>query len=464
MDSARKLAAGGRCRGGGSRIKDIGAALGNVEALPNQRSRFAAFAFLLQRCANSKALCDGRLIHAHLTRHNYDTSTYLANWVVKMYGDCGSLAEARAVVDCLPNANAYSWNILIKAYCKNGLCRQAVECFYKMQRCGIAPTHVSFVSVLEACASMAALEEGKLIHAAAVKAGYEGHVVVGTALLNLYGKCGSLEDARIVFRQMPNRDVVTWSAMITACAQNGHGKEALEWYNRMEENGIRANQFTFVSALDACASLAALEQGQKIHTSVVLYGYERQAIVGTALVHMYGKCRRLEDARRVFDQLHQRDVVCWGAMITACAQNGHGKEALNLFSRMQSDGFKANHITYASALDACASLAALEKGQELHASIVDSGLEGETGIGNALVDMYGKCGNLKDARTVFSRMRHRDLVSWNAMIGACAQNGHGEEALDFFHQMRSKGVKPDHLTFLSILTACKHVGWMMQRT
>ncbi|KAJ7526566.1 hypothetical protein O6H91_16G012500 [Diphasiastrum complanatum] len=431
----------------------------------DRTTSFATLASLLKRCGQAKALYHGRLVHAHIRRYRYDWNTFLGNWVVKMYGDCGSIEDARSVFDNLPKINLYSWNILMNAYAQNGCGREALECFQRMQCDGIRPDQVSFVAALDACSSIAALEKGQEVHAAIVRRGYDRQLIVGNALVNMYGKCASLGDARNVFNQMVNRDVISWTAMITALSQNGHCDEALDFFDQMQGAGFKPNPITFVCALDACASLADLKKGQEIHAAIVEAGYEGRADMGNgflnmhnALVNMYGKCGSLEDARRVFSRMPSRTVASWTAMITACSQNGHSKEALCLFNRMQSDGIKPDQITFVTVLDACTSLAALEKGQEIHAAIVECGYEEQVVVGTALINLYGKCGSLEDARNVFGRMPVRDVVSWNAMIAACAHNGHGMEALDLFDYMQSDGFKPNHVTFLSVLAACSHTG------
>ncbi|KAJ7518827.1 hypothetical protein O6H91_20G010100 [Diphasiastrum complanatum] len=209
---------------------------------------------------------------------------------------------------------------------------------------------------------------------------------------------------------------------------------------------------------DYQAGTPSVDQGREVHFAIMKAGCEGEALVGTALINMYGKCGSLADARTVFQCLPKRDVVTWNVMISVCAQTGHGTEALQLFDQMQCHGCKPNKITYVSALNACGSLAALEKGQEIHSAIANSGCESEVVVGTTLIHMYGKCGALQEATNVFLRLPQRNLVSWNAMIAAYAQNGHGKEALDFFGEMQSDGFRPDQFTFLSVLAACRHTG------
>lgn len=444
---------------------------------------------LLKRCGKSKSLPDGRRVHAQMSELGYDRDTFLGNSLIEMYGNCGSLEDARALFDKLLNPNSYSCNILIKAYgqngslddassvfrrmpsrnavswnamitvlAQNGRAKEALELFHQMHLEGVMPNKITFVSSLNACASLGAQEQGKEIHVAIVGMGHELDVVVGTALVNMYGKCKSPCNARSVFSRMPHRDLVSWTAMIAAFSQSGHGKEALDLFRQMQLEDIRPNKITFVCALDACGYLAAIEEGRALHKAIADMGYEGDVVVGNALIDMYGKCGSICEARSVFHKMRKRDVVSWTAMIAASAQRGNGKEALALFHQMQLRGMDLDMITLISALDACALLAALKEGQEIHSSIVDRGYEQNVMVANALLNMYGKCGNIFNARNLFGRMPHPDVISWTAMMAAYAQSGHDNEALDLFYQMQLEGVKPDKVTFTCILIACSRSG------
>lgn len=282
--------------------------------------------------------------------------------------------------------------------------------------------------------------------------------MVGTALVNMYGKCGHVGDARRVFCRMPNRDVITWNAMIAAEAQNNHGKEALNVYYQMQSAGVKPDKITFVSALDACTSMAASQEGQKVHTAILEMGCEHDVVLGTALVNMYGKLRSTYEATSLFRKMPHRDIGSWNAMISVYAQNGHAEEALNLFHEMQTEKVNPDRITFVCVLDACASQAAFQKGLLIHAAIVDMGFEHDAMVGTALVNMFGKCGSACDAQSVFWRNIRGDVALWTAIIAAVSQNGHCEEALDLFQQMQYAGVKPDAITYVCVLAACSYTG------
>ncbi|KAJ7540626.1 hypothetical protein O6H91_10G023400 [Diphasiastrum complanatum] len=270
----------------------------------------------------------------------------------------------------------------------------------------------------------------------------------------MYAKCGCTQDARELFNNMSDRDVVSWNAMIAGYAQNGLGKEALALYEQMKQEGVQPDNVTFVLLLKACASLEVLEQGKRLHSDIIKRGFQLDVIVGNTLVDMYAKCGCTEDARELFNNMTERDVVSWNAMIAGYAQNGLGKEALALYEQMKQEGVQPDNVTCVLLLKACACLAALEQGKQIHADIIKRGFQSDVIVGSTLVDMYAKCGCTEDARELFNNMSERNVVSWTAMIAGYAQNGLGKEALALFEQMQREGTKPNEVTYICVLSAC----------
>eukprot|EP01018_Ginkgo_biloba_P031910 Gb_25359 [translate_table: standard] len=481
---------------------------------------YATYDSLLQGCLSNKSLRESKLVHAHIIQTGFKCQDIsLGNKLVSIYGKCGNLVYARRVLDQMPERNVVSWTAIIAAYTRHGFAEEAVRLFYQMQRTGVQPNPFTFSSVLPACANLAALEHGKEIHEEIIKSGFDSDVYVGSALVDMYVKCGSMEYACHVFDRMPKRNVVSWNTMISGYAQNGHAEEALKLFQKtperdvvswnamiagyaqngnheealtqfyeMQRKGIQPNQFTFASVLQACANLS-LEHGKGIHEEIRRSGFESDIFVGSALVDMYGKFGCVESARHVFDKMPYRDVVSWNAMIAGYAhngyvdealnlfekmperdlvswnvmiagyaQNGHFDEALELFRQMQLRSGKPNLDTFPSILPACANLAALEHGKEVHEDIIRNGFQCNVFVGSALIDMYAKCGNIKDGWKVFNKMPRRSVVSWNAMIAGYAMHGCCKEALQLFEEMQHAGTNPDHVTFVGVLSACCHAG------
>ncbi|KAJ7528005.1 hypothetical protein O6H91_16G079900 [Diphasiastrum complanatum] len=420
------------------------------------------FVFLLKACANLAALEQGKQLHSEIIKVGFQSDVVVGSTLVDMYAKCGCTEDARKLFDNMSEPDVVSWTAMIAGYAHNGLGKEALALYEQMKQEGVQPDNVTFVLLLKACASLAALEQGKQLHSEIIKRGFQSDVVVGNTLVDMYAKCGCTEDAQELFDSMSERDVFSWNAMIAGYAQNGLGKEALALYEQMKQEGMQPNNVTFVLLLNTCASLAALEQGRQLHSEIIKRGFQSDVVVGNTLVDMYAKCGCTEDAQELFNNMSERDVVSWNSIIAGYAQNGLGKEALALYEQMKQEGMQPNNVTFVLLLNACASLAALEQGKHLHSEIIKRGLQSDVVVGNTLVDMYAKCGCTKDARELFDNMSERDLVSWNAMIAGYAQNGLGMEALALFEQMQREGTKPNEVTYVSVLSACAHSGLVDQ--
>lgn len=442
-------------------------------------------------------------IHADIIeKRGYESDVFVGNMLVVAYAKCGSLENARLVFDKMSRRDVVSWNAIISGYSQMGKGEEALQLYTRMQKECVTPDSWTYVGVLKGCCSLAevqgrvgdhdagmlavsaiCLETVRSIHADVKKANLESSLFVGNVLVDVYARYGSLEDARVVFERMPRRDVVSWNAMILGYAYMNKGEEALFLYSRMQQEGVVADSRTYVAALKACSSLAEAEReidGERvgvnrrrvqtvraIHSSVgkTKLAMEVSVFIGTALVDAYAKCGSMDEARRVFDAMPCRDVVSWTALIVGYAQVDKGDMALQLYSQMLQLGVVPDARTYVGALNACGSLAALEKGKEIHSQIMSgTGPQGldDFFLTDSLIDMYGKCGSMRDALRVFESMPTRTTVAWNALISGYAHLGESELVFDTFHRMEREGAQANAVTFLAVLTVCSHVG-MVER-
>ncbi|XP_057873083.2 putative pentatricopeptide repeat-containing protein At3g23330 [Cryptomeria japonica] len=458
----------------------------------NPPENHSTYVRLLQTCILKKALSQGKKVHSFIShrRFAFATCTTFHNKLIQMYVKCGRLDDARKVFDHMKERDIVSWNMIIAAYRRHGYPHETVTLFHHMQETGFQPDQFTFASVFPACANMGDLEQGMDIHKSIKDRRILSDVVVATALVDMYAKCrnidkarelfdkmpqrdvfswtamiagyaqngGSIDKARELFDRMPQRDVFSWTAMIAGYAQNGFVEQALETFKQMQLAGVKPDSTTFASILPACAKMGDLEQGIDIHQSMKGTGMLSDIAVATALVDMYAKCGKIDKARELFDRMPQRNVVSWTAMIGGYAQNGFFEKALEIFNQMKLAGVKPNSTTFASILPACAKMGALEQGMDIHQSIMEGGFLSDIVVGNALVDMYAKCGSIYSAREIFDTMPQRDVISWTAMIAGYAQNGLVENAVDTFKQMQLAGVKPNSTTFACVLYACSHAG------
>ncbi|KAJ7518207.1 hypothetical protein O6H91_21G059000 [Diphasiastrum complanatum] len=439
-------------------------ALHTVELMVQQniQAPVKTYACLLKECIRRKSLVDGKRVHVLILQRGLDSNIFLVNTLINMYAKCGSLFDARQVFDSMLEHNVFSWTTIISAYASHRRGEETINLIQQMQKTGIRPNKVAFVVLLKACARIQALEEGKQLHLDIIKSGFESDVIVGNTLVDMYAKCGCIKHACWVFNNMHDRNIASWNAMIAGYAKEGLGKEALNLYKQMKQEGVQSNNVTYVVLLKACASTAALKDGKQIHSDISKSGCELDVIVGNSLIDMYAKCKHIEQARQVFNNMHERNVVSWNAMIAGYAQQGLGKEALALYDQMKQQGLQPDNFTYVVLLKACASIPALEEGKQLHLDIIDSGFELDEIVGNTLVDMYAKSGCIEDARQVFNSMHQRNVVSWTAMIVGYAQHGRVKEALGLYEQMKQEGVEPNSVTYIVLLKACASIAGLEQ--
>ncbi|CAN0911805.1 Pentatricopeptide repeat-containing protein At3g57430, chloroplastic [Linum grandiflorum] len=347
---------------------------------------------------------------------------------------------------------------------------------------GMQPNSFIFPAVLKAVASLQDLRLGKQIHAHAVKFGHGGVSVVSIAnsLVNLYGKCGEVADARKAFDEITERDAVSWNSIISALCRDEEWEDALESFRLMLAENLELSSFTLVSAALACSNLDkgdGLLLGKQLHGYSLRTSHWKQTFTNNALMVMYAKLGRVDYAQSMFQLFEGRDLVSWNTMISSLTQNEkfvdalvslrlmseNDEQALMLFLDMEKDaGLRPNATTMSSVVPACAWMAALAKGKEIHGYAIRNALASDVAVGSALIDMYAKCGCLDLARRVFNEMPRKNVVTWNVIMMAYGMHGKGEEALQLFQAMVSEakvgGVKPTEITFISVIAACSHSG------
>ncbi|XP_027332329.1 pentatricopeptide repeat-containing protein At3g24000, mitochondrial isoform X2 [Abrus precatorius] len=325
-----------------------------------------------------------------------------------------------------------------------------------IDRGSLQPDRTLYNALLKRCTQLGKLKEGKLVHSHVLNSKFKNDIVIQNSVLFMYARCGSLEDARRLFDEMPCKDMVTWTSMITGYAQNERANDALVLFPLMLRDGAKPNEFTLSSLVKSCGFIASYNDGKQIHASCWKFGCHSNVFVGSSLVDMYARCDYLGEARLVFDELGRKNEVCWNALIAGYARKGEGEEALALFVKMQREGYRPTEFTYSALLCSSSSMGSLEQGKWLHGHMMKSGRKLVGYVGNTLLHMYAKSGSIQDAKKVFDRLVKVDVVSCNSMLIGYAQHGLGKEAVQQFEEMIRVGIEPNDITFLSVLTACSH--------
>ncbi|XAR66123.1 hypothetical protein NMG60_11012216 [Bertholletia excelsa] len=415
---------------------------------------------ILSACGGLENLEMGRQLHSCIIKEKFEANLFVGNALVDMYAKSGALDEARQQFELQRCRDSVSWNAIIVGYVQEENEDGAFELFQRMNSDGIAPDEVSLASLLSACANLRALDHGKQIHCLAVKHGLETGLYSGSSLIDMYVKCEAIDAAYAVFTCMPQRSVVSLNALIAGYAHKNLD-EAIKLFQFMLDEGLTPSEVTFASLLDACAGPSAVNLGRQIHCFILKTGLLfDDDFLGVSLLGMYMNSQCKREGKTLFLELpNPKSAVLWTSVISGLAQNDSSDEALLLYQDMWRGGVMPDQATFVSVVRACAILASLREGREIHSLIIHTGYDSDEVTCSALVDMYAKCGDVKSSVQVFREMGSKnDVISWNSMIVGLAKNGYADEALQIFEEMINTDVKPDEVTFLGVLTACSHAG------
>lgn len=424
-----------------------------------------SYVILLSACAEF-ALLDGgrrkgREVHGHAIRTGLnDAKVSVGNGLINMYAKCGDIDHARSVFGLMVDKDLVSWNSMISGLDQNKCFEDAVKSYNSMRKSGLIPSNFALISVLSSCASLGCILLGQQTHGEGIKLGLDLDVSVSNTLLALYAETGRLAECQKVFSWMLERDQVSWNTVIGAVADSGASvSEAVEVFLEMMRAGWSPNRVTFINLLATVSSLSASKLIHQIHALILKYNVKDDNAIENALLACYGKSGEMENCEEIFSRMSERrDEVSWNSMISGYIHNDFLCKAMDLVWLMMQRGQRLDCFTFATVLSACATVATLERGMEVHACTIRACLESDVVIGSALVDMYSKCGRIDYASRLFYLMPVRNLYSWNSMISGYARHGHGDNALRLFTRMKLSGQLPDHITFVGVLTACSHIG------
>ncbi|BBH04661.1 Tetratricopeptide repeat-like superfamily protein [Prunus dulcis] len=445
---------------------------------------------LIDQCTSIKQL---KQVHAQMLRTGVLFDPYSASKLItaSALSSFSSLDYARQVFDQIPQPNVYTWNTLIRAYASSSDPAESILVFLEMlDHCSECPDKYTYPFAIKAASELRALQVGRGFHGMAIKASLGSDIYILNSLVHFYGSCGDLDLARRVFVKTPKKDVVSWNSMITVFAQGNCPQEALELFKEMEAENVKPNDVTMVSVLSACAKKVDLEFGRWVCSHIQRNEIKENLTLNNAMLDMYVKCGSVEDAKRLFDRMPEKDIVSWTTMLDGYAQLGNYEEAWRVFAAMPSQDIaawnvlissyeqsgkpkealavfnelqkskspKPDEVTLVSTLAACAQLGAIDLGGWIHVYIKKQVMKLNCYLTTSLIDMYAKCGDLDKALEVFNSVERRDVFVWSAMIAGLAMHGQGRDALEFFSKMLEAKVKPNAVTFTNVLCACSHTG------
>ncbi|XP_022715503.1 pentatricopeptide repeat-containing protein At1g11290, chloroplastic-like [Durio zibethinus] len=397
------------------------------------------YPFVLRACSYLLDVEYGKMVHGQLAKLGFDSFEVVGNALLEFYS--GFSGFEQKVVDEKPVKDLGYWKGLIFEASQSG-------------------SVVSIINLLGASVDLGSLGTGKALHSLVLVSDLSNDLYVNTALLSMYSKLGSLKSARLLFEKMPDKDLVVWNIMISACYQHGKPKESLENLRCMATSGVRDDMFTAIPAISSIRQLKSIKWGKQIHAHVMRNGSDYQVSVHNSLIDMYFQCDCLIYAQKIFESLTIKTVVSWSSMIKGYVNHNQNLDALSLFSRMRTDGVKSDFITVINILPAFVNIGSLEQVKCLHGYSLKFGLNLLSSVNSALLISYAKCGCIVMARKLFDeeKIDGKDIITWNSMISAHAKHGDWSQCCELYNQMKHLNLKLDQVTFLGLLTACVNSG------
>ncbi|XP_022140925.1 pentatricopeptide repeat-containing protein At2g22410, mitochondrial-like [Momordica charantia] len=444
-----------------------------------------------QRTTNcSISLSSIKELHAQLIRTQMHTDPSSISEVIKYYAlSPPFLHKAHFVFNQIQRPTFLIWNHMIRGLSKGDRPTDAIHFYNSMYCQGLHGNNLTFIFVFKACARVSDVERGQKVHVHAMKLGFESYLFVSNALIHMYACFGELDIARKMFDGMPERDVVSWNSIICGYCQFNGFKEVLNLFREMQAINVKADSLTIMKVVLACSFLSEWEMADHLvkyidensvvvdiylgNTLIDMYGRrgmansagrvfyqmkEKNIVSWNTMIMGYAKVGNLVAARKIFDDMPSRDVISWTSIITGYAQAKQHGEAVKIFQEMMVSMLKPDEITVATVLSACAHLGSLDVGEAVHDYVCKHDIKSDIFVGNALIDMYCKCGVVEKALHVFHEMKNKDSVTWTSIISGLAVNGFADSALNLFYQMLKAGIFPTHGTFVGVLLACAHVG------
>ncbi|CAI9762099.1 unnamed protein product [Fraxinus pennsylvanica] len=416
---------------------------------------------LIAAAAASSCVDSGRSLLeqmlAKIVKSGFLGDLYVGSALVSGFAKFGSVDTANKIFQHMGARNAVSMNGLIVGLVKLKRGEEAVEVFMKMRNL-VRTNSDSFVTLLSAFAEFSYLEDGKRkgkeVHVYLIRTGIiDSKITIGNSLINMYAKCGAIEDACSVFKLMSCKDSVSWSSMISGFDQNDRFEDALFSFRAMKKAGLIPSTFTLISALSSCGSLGSIWMGEQIHCEGIKLGLDLDVSVSNSLLSIYSDTRYVAECRKVFSYMPEYDQVSWNTIVGAFGDSESSIiDAVVYFKKMMQVGWILNSITFINILSAATSLSHFEFARQVHALVLKYHLMDDSAIQNALLSCYGKVGLMNDCESIFSRMsERRDEVSWNSMISGYIHNELLSKAMEIVWLMLHNGQRLDRFTFATVL-------------
>lgn len=401
----------------------------------------------------------GMEMHCLAIKLGVEMDVYVATSLLTMYSNCKEITSATRVFAVMPNKNVVSYNAFLTGLLQNGVPLLVLNVFKDMREfLHEQPNSVTFISVISACASLLYLQFGRQLHGYILKIQMQADTMIGTALVDMYSKCGTWPWAQNVFKELNgSRNILTWNSMIAGMMLNGQSEKAIELFEQLPYEGFKPDPATwnsmisgfahlgkgfeafkyfekmlsdavvtslkcFTSLLSACAELPALRRGREIHGHVIRTDMNKDEFMATALIYMYMKCGQPSWARRIFNQfeIKPHDPAFWNAMISGYGRNGEYESAVEIFDIMQEEKVKPNSASFVGILSACSHAGQVDKGLQVFRMMNDDyGLKPTPEHFGCVIDLLSRSGRLHKARQLIQELAEPSVSVFYSLLGAC---------------------------------------------
>ncbi|XP_029125338.1 pentatricopeptide repeat-containing protein At1g71460, chloroplastic [Cajanus cajan] len=415
-----------------------------------------SFSNVIKSFAGAAAFSQGLKTHGLLIKNGLVDSYILRTCMIDMYFKCGKVRLACRVFEEIPQRDVVVWGTMLAGFAHNRLQREVLEYVRWMVEEGVKPNSVVMTTVIPVIGEVRARRLGQEFHAYVVKTkSYAKQVPVQSSLIDMYCKCGDMISARRVFYGSNERNAVCWTALMAGYALNGKLEQALRSTIWMQQEGFRPDAVTLATVLPVCAQLRALEQGKQIHAYALKRWFLPNVSITSSLMMMYSKCGVIEYSKRLFDNMEQRNVISWTAMIDSCIENGCLFEALGVMRAMQLSKHRPDSVAIARMLSVCGELKLVKLGKEIHGQMLKRDFKSVPFVSAELINMYGSSGDINKAKLVFDAVPVKGSITWTALIRAYGYNELYQDAINLFNMMK---YSPNHFTFEAILSICDRAG------
>ncbi|KAI4319030.1 hypothetical protein MLD38_032680 [Melastoma candidum] len=406
---------------------------------------------LISACIGLRSVQGAKRLFSYMIRIGYEFNTYMMNRVLLLHLKCGMLINARKLFDDMPHKDLVSWTTIIAGLVDSGIYGQAFGLFLEMwEEFSVGETRL-FATVIRASSGMGIAALGQQLHSCAVRMGISDDMFVGCTLIDMYSKCGSIEDAQCVFDNMPEKTTVGWNSIIAGYALHGHSEEALNLYYEMQDSGAEMDHFTFSILARTCTRLASLDLASQVHAGLIRHGFGLDTVANTALVDFYSKWGKIENARHLFDSMPEKNVISWNAMLAGYGNRGQGEKALELFEQMIRVGMVPNHVTFLAVLSACGYSGLFEQGWEVFQSMSrEYNIKPRPMHYACMIDLLGREGLLDEAFALIRGAPFKPTANmWAALLTAC--RAHENVELGRLAAEKLYGMEPEKLNNYIVL-------------